>query len=384
MTSLGDGRQLGHAFAQHFAAAEGQLKQVVRYVAEQRLDVNQREPKGLDTMLHRAARGGHSGVVAWLVAPRADGGGGANANLKNKDARAALHEAAWAGRVEVAEVLLRARADLTALDKARQTPLHRAAAAGHAQMCAALLDWRADGEVDIAPAATPRAGFVAHVDMKDVLGFTAAHLAAKQGHAAVLAILIERGADVNTATRQGSTPLHDAARSGSAEAVGTLLRAGADWDRKDHKGRVPQSQSSNAAVTRAFEKPEDVPEEAESGADAQKQEGGRPGSESMARARQQVVELGEPVQQLPIPEYRWEPRPAGAFGQARAAIVVALPACTSAADVALDVSDAGISLDVEGECALRAALPFAVDVEATRAKFSKKDRTMAVVVAQQI
>ena len=80
----------------------------------------------------------------------------------------------------------------------------------------------------------------------------------------------------------------------------------------------------------------------------------------------------------------WEPRPAGAFGQARAALVVALPLCDSGAGVALDVAEQELTLGVADKYALRAPLPFAVDSESTRAKFSRREKTMTITVEQRI
>ena len=172
MTSISDGRRLGHAFAQHFAASEGRLEQVVRYVEKSGVEINAQESKTRDTMLHRAARGCHADVVDWLCAHRA------SPAPRNAQNRAALHEAAAAGCVPAVRSLLQSRAELTPLDKARQTPLHRAAACGRAEACAALLDYRADGEGAVLPA-TAGARPEEHVAMRDALGYTALHLAAK-------------------------------------------------------------------------------------------------------------------------------------------------------------------------------------------------------------
>jgi ankyrin repeat protein len=61
--------------------------------------------------------------------------------------------------------------------------------------------------------------------------------AAEHGDARAVALLLEMGADVHAADRQGVTPLHRAVQSGSLEAVEHLLAAGADVDRRERKWR---------------------------------------------------------------------------------------------------------------------------------------------------
>ena len=54
------------------------------------------------------------------------------------------------------------------------------------------------------------------------------HSAVAGGHDAVVAVLVEAGADVNATQRHGWTPLHGAAQNGSLVSVERLLAAGAD------------------------------------------------------------------------------------------------------------------------------------------------------------
>ena len=51
--------------------------------------------------------------------------------------------------------------------------------------------------------------------------------------------LLEAGADVDGAMRNGWTALHFAARSGDPESVTVLLAAGASPDAVDHEGNTP-------------------------------------------------------------------------------------------------------------------------------------------------
>ena len=52
----------------------------------------------------------------------------------------------------------------------------------------------------------------------------------------IVALLIERGADVDAAQHGGYTPLHCAAANGNGELVQMLLAAGADATRKSDEG----------------------------------------------------------------------------------------------------------------------------------------------------
>ena len=52
----------------------------------------------------------------------------------------------------------------------------------------------------------------------------------------IVALLIERGADVDAAQHGGYTPLHSAAANGNGELVEMLLAAGADATRKSDEG----------------------------------------------------------------------------------------------------------------------------------------------------
>ncbi|MDP2307696.1 MAG: ankyrin repeat domain-containing protein [Pseudomonadota bacterium] len=62
------------------------------------------------------------------------------------------------------------------------------------------------------------------------------HLAAWQGHRAVVTLILERGADLDAPGAGGQTPLHYAVRHGQAKVAKVLLDAGADPYRRDEGG----------------------------------------------------------------------------------------------------------------------------------------------------
>jgi ankyrin repeat protein len=59
------------------------------------------------------------------------------------------------------------------------------------------------------------------------LGYTPLHLAIENGHVKLAEYLIEKGADVNVAAKNGLTPLHIAAFNGLSDLVGLLIEKGA-------------------------------------------------------------------------------------------------------------------------------------------------------------
>jgi hypothetical protein len=103
-------------------------------------------------------------------------------------------------------------------DALGRTRLWWAAADGDAALVAALLDDGAD----------PNQG--------DIDGEAALHAAARGGHPDVIALLAEGGAELNARALYGSTPLHVAARAGHAAACEALLSAGAALDATDDFG----------------------------------------------------------------------------------------------------------------------------------------------------
>ena len=69
---------------------------------------------------------------------------------------------------------------------------------------------------------------------------TPLHSAAYHGYADIVKVLIDAGAEVNTAeSRYGFTPLAYAARSGSVEVIKLLIDAGADRAIQVENGRTP-------------------------------------------------------------------------------------------------------------------------------------------------
>jgi uncharacterized protein len=104
----------------------------------------------------------------------------------------------------------------------QSTPLHDAVYADRLDKADALL----------------RAG--ANVNAVTSYGVTPLSLACTNGNAAMIELLLKAGADANAALAGGETALMTAARTGNADAVAALLRAGAKVDAKDGwRGQTP-------------------------------------------------------------------------------------------------------------------------------------------------
>ncbi|MBK8248919.1 MAG: ankyrin repeat domain-containing protein [Gemmatimonadetes bacterium] len=137
---------------------------------------------------------------------------GADVNAAQGDGMTALHWAARFNQVEVANLLLRARANVSAATRiGGYTPLHVAAENGAGEVVALLV----------------KAG--ANPNAAGSVGVTPLHLAALYGDARAVKALLDAKATVDAREPQwGQTPLMIAAAKGRLEAVKLLLAAGAD------------------------------------------------------------------------------------------------------------------------------------------------------------
>jgi ankyrin repeat protein len=119
----------------------------------------------------------------------------AGVNVFAYDGWTPLHLAAFFGRTEVVERLLKADADLHAISRnaLKNTPLHAAIAGGHVDVALTLI---AHG---------------AAVDVADAGGHTPLHIAAEAGLLPVARALVARGADPLAVDSEDLTPLARAA-----------------------------------------------------------------------------------------------------------------------------------------------------------------------------
>ena len=123
-----------------------------------------------------------------------------------------LHDAVDAGDLELVNHFITVHmADVNAADVSRNTPLHIAAKEGHASIVAALLAAGAD------------------VNLQDDDENTPLHLAAEAGQAVMVSLLIQATASLNVKNDDDKAPLHLAVDGGHAAIVALLIEAGAYW-----------------------------------------------------------------------------------------------------------------------------------------------------------
>ncbi|MCG9911178.1 MAG: ankyrin repeat domain-containing protein [Flavobacteriales bacterium] len=124
-------------------------------------------------------------------------------------------------------------ADINARDKYGASPLMTAARWGNIPMVQFLLR----------NGATPD-------QPRSEAGRTALHVAcAYYGGMQICKALIAAGADVNAVTQKGESPLMLAATNGKADVVELLLQRGADKQKKDNSGKTALDYARNAEVS---------------------------------------------------------------------------------------------------------------------------------------
>ena len=193
------------------------------------------------TGLHRAASHGDAVEIARLLAQRSD------PNAKDGNGRTPLHVAVFGSHEAAARALVRGGANPNALDAQRYDVVTIAAVKDDLTMLRLVLGLGAsarnitspyDGTALIAAAHLGHDGVVAELikagaplDHVNNLGWTAVIEAIVLGdggrrHVATLRALVEAGANVNIADRQGATPLTLARTRGYREMIAILEKAG--------------------------------------------------------------------------------------------------------------------------------------------------------------
>jgi len=132
----------------------------------------------------------------------------------------ALALATAAGRVTSCQMLIEARADVNAKDKYGKSPLMWAAAAGNEKLATLLC----------------KAG--AELGAQDRIGWDAIFAAAHGGHSRLVNVwLLQKDADPNRASPDGTTALMAASQAGKLAVVELLLKRNADPTRLSAKGQ---------------------------------------------------------------------------------------------------------------------------------------------------
>lgn len=160
------------------------------------------------TPLMAASACGHCTTMQLLLR-----NGGANPNHQTPRFRqTALHIASVRGQLAAVNVLLQANADARLAGSDGMTPLINAAHSGHTAVVRRLITALGGGAIDLNHAT--------------IIGCTAIYLAAQEGHADVIRVLTEAGADPRLALHNGASPLSVATKYGHLHCVQALVAAG--------------------------------------------------------------------------------------------------------------------------------------------------------------
>ena len=226
-----------------FAAArlgrEADVGYLRRGLASGELAPNAREEgRRGETCLCKAAGAGAAGAAEALLA------GGAHPDVRSLAGDAPLHLAAARGSEACVDLLLGRGCNHRAEDRGRRTALHLAAFRGRRKVVALLLEHdaavrRGERSLQPVPRGPTAREAVTYCEERDSLGFTALHLAAKQGHVEIVRDLLEAGARADVRSSRSGWALHDAVRSGSSLTVAALMRGGARPEERDDRGRLP-------------------------------------------------------------------------------------------------------------------------------------------------
>ncbi|MDO9434982.1 ankyrin repeat domain-containing protein [Hydrogenophaga sp.] len=202
-----------HGAAFPGAIAKGRLV-VAQLLLAHGADVRRPNSFG-DTPFRLACASGKVEVVQWLLQQLLQSHADASPrvlsallNEASKNGVAPLHEAAYAGHVQVVRFLLgQTGIDPNPISPMLGTPLHIAAAEGAYGVATELLKHR-----DIA------------IDQTDAQGNTALHVAVEQGEIGVVELLLDHGANINLRSVKGYTPLQVACETGAVGIARDLVR----------------------------------------------------------------------------------------------------------------------------------------------------------------
>lgn len=209
----------------HVAARAGDALQVAELLAK---GANPNDRDGLGgTPLHDAAWGGHKAVVELLIK------GGADVNIRHKEGGSTpLHYAVITNRLEIVELLLEKGADVKTRYGQGSTVLHLAANRGYKDLAGYLMDHGApiNERDDVGATPLEEAVWKGQTDLVKMLLHRKAiangeliHIAARRGHADVLALLLDGGARADLLSKDGATPLDEALRYRQVAVAKVLL-----------------------------------------------------------------------------------------------------------------------------------------------------------------
>lgn len=135
-----------------------------------------------------------------------------------------IHDAIARGKIDVVKALLdKDPALVKALDGKKKTPLHSAVTYKQMDAMALLLEKGAD------------------INARDITGMTPLHVAAMLGRKEEAAWLLDRGADAAMMDEYGDMPIHTAAIFGHGQIIGLFVKRGMSYDIPNRDGETPEN-----------------------------------------------------------------------------------------------------------------------------------------------
>ena len=181
----------------------------------------------------------HLSVWVWICDPEHRWRRSERAEFPLKARATPLHYAALCGIHDVVEFLIVEHsqdANVRCFDE-QETPFHVASRRGHADVVQLLLEHGAEAKA------------------RDRLRRTPLLLASHNGHAEVARVLLENGADTEDQDNRNRTPLLLASADGHVEVARVLFEYGADKEARDYEKRTPlllASQGGHLEVARVL------------------------------------------------------------------------------------------------------------------------------------
>ena len=209
----------------HYAARDGR-QEVALLLINAGANINAVDQEN-STALHFAVKNGHAPIVQSLVL------NGADVNVRDADRqRTPLHYAVQNGQMEMVWMLMLGGAAIDAADADGMTPLHLAVTNNRTNLVEVFLSSSAE----------------VNVDVRDKQLKTPLHYAARDGIDEAATILIHNGTDLNAVDVDGNAALHFAASNDDAALVELLITRGAKIDIENGKGETPLWQALRSGV----------------------------------------------------------------------------------------------------------------------------------------
>ncbi|CAC5410650.1 unnamed protein product [Mytilus coruscus] len=193
----------------HVACKEGHIK--VKLLIDAGMNLNDTTNTG-STPLYKACQGGHYDTVKFLLDLNGQTlNSRVDTTIKHEKGRSALHVACKEGHIEVVKLLIDAGMNLNDTTNTGSTPLYKACQGGHYDTVKFLLDLNGqtlNSRVD--------------TTIKHENGWSALHVACKEGHAEIHNLLIDVGMNINERDNVGRTAVHLACMNGHGDIVKIL------------------------------------------------------------------------------------------------------------------------------------------------------------------